>query len=54
MKVRKHEFIESESIIEAYHNRARDELVNRAFKDFGTEQLPFKGSVQIVFSTTLW
>jgi len=26
----------------AYHNRARDELVNRAFKDFGTEKLPFK------------
>ncbi len=30
------------SIINAYHFRARDELVNRAFKDFGTEHLPFK------------
>ena len=35
--------IEPETIISTYHNRARDELVNRAFKDFGTEQLPFKG-----------
>jgi hypothetical protein len=34
--------IEPEAIIEAYHNRARDELVNRSFKDFGTERLPFK------------
>lgn len=34
--------IEPEAIILAYHNRARDELVNRAFKDFGTERLPFK------------
>jgi len=42
MKVRNIKTIEPESIIEAYHNRARDELVNRAFKDFGTEKLPFK------------
>lgn len=34
--------IEPEVIIASYHSRARDELVNRAFKDFGTEQLPFK------------
>lgn len=34
--------IDPEAIITAYHNRARDELVNRAFKDFGTERLPFK------------
>lgn len=33
---------EPEVIIATYHGRARDELVNRAFKDFGTEQLPFK------------
>jgi hypothetical protein len=29
-------------IIEAYHDRGGDELVNRALKDFGSEQLPFK------------
>ena len=34
--------IEPEAIIEVYHNRARDELVNRSFKDFGTERLPFR------------
>jgi len=34
--------VEPEVIIAAYHSRARDELVNRAFKDFGTEQLPLK------------
>jgi hypothetical protein len=34
--------IEPEVIIATYHSRARDELVNRAFKDFGTEQLPLK------------
>ncbi len=33
---------EPEVIIATYHSRVRDELVNRAFKDFGTEQLPFK------------
>jgi hypothetical protein len=37
-----HEEISPQSIIDAYHFRARDELVNRAFKDFGTEHLPFK------------
>jgi hypothetical protein len=34
--------ISPEAIINAYHYRARDELVNRALKDFGTEHLPFK------------
>lgn len=34
--------IDPEAILSAYHNRARDELVNRSFKDFGTEQMPFK------------
>ena len=30
------------AIITTYHERGRDELVNRALKDFGTEHLPFK------------
>jgi hypothetical protein len=34
--------ISPELIINAYHLRARDELVNRAFKEFGTEHVPFK------------
>jgi hypothetical protein len=34
--------ISPEAIINAYHFRARDELVNRALKNFGTEHLPFK------------
>ena len=34
--------ISAEAIINTYHVRARDELVNRALKDFGTEHLPFK------------
>jgi len=34
--------ITPEALLRAYHNRARDELVNRGIKDFGTEQLPFK------------
>ncbi len=42
MEVRNISVIEPEAIIEAYHNRARDELANRSFKDFGTELLPFK------------
>ena len=33
--------ISPEAIINAYHFRARDERVNRALKDFGTEHLPF-------------
>lgn len=32
----------AESIISTCHERARDELVNRALKDFGTELVPFK------------
>lgn len=42
MKLHSATSIDPEAIISAYHNRARDELVNRSFKDFGTEQLPFK------------
>jgi len=34
--------ISPERVINTYHLRARDELVNRAFKEFGTEHLPFK------------
>jgi hypothetical protein len=34
--------ISPELIINSYHLRARDELVNRAFKEFGTEHVPFK------------
>jgi len=33
---------EAAQIIEAYHDRGCDELVHRALKEFGTEQLPFK------------
>lgn len=34
--------ISPELVISTYHLRARDELVNRAFKEFGTEHVPFK------------
>ncbi|MDP6736919.1 MAG: IS1380 family transposase [Nitrospinaceae bacterium] len=33
--------ISPQAIISAYHERGRDELVNRGLKDFGGEQLPF-------------
>ena len=33
--------ISPQAIITAYHQRGRDELVNRGLKDFGSEQLPF-------------
>jgi len=33
---------ESEAIVKSSHGRGRDELVHRAFKDFGFEELPFK------------
>jgi hypothetical protein len=36
------EVLTARGIIEAYHNRGGDELVHRALKDFGSEQLPFK------------
>lgn len=35
-------WLEDVGILELYHGRGADELVHRAFKDFGTEQLPFK------------
>jgi hypothetical protein len=34
--------ISPQAIITLYHQRGRDELVNRGLKDFGSEQLPFK------------
>jgi hypothetical protein len=34
--------IDAQEIITAYHQRGRDELVNRGLKDFGGEQLPFR------------
>lgn len=36
------DLLEPDGIIEAYHDRGGDELVHRALKDFGFEQLPFK------------
>jgi hypothetical protein len=36
------EWLSAEGIISAYHERGSDELVHRAFKDFGFEQLPFQ------------
>jgi len=41
-KAGKEEYLEAETIIEAYHNRGNDELVHQALKDFGTEKLPFE------------
>lgn len=36
------DLLEAEGILELAHGRGRDELVHRAFKDFGFEELPFK------------
>jgi len=36
------EMLTSHRIIETHHGRGSDELVHRALKDFGSEQLPFK------------
>ncbi len=33
---------ETNAVIHSYHQRGADELVHRAFKDFGFEELPFK------------
>lgn len=38
----KEEWLSGEGLIGLYHGRGRDELVNRALKDFGFEELPFK------------
>jgi hypothetical protein len=42
IKAGKEKYFKAETIIESYHNRGNDELVNRALKEFGTEELPFK------------
>ena len=36
------DYLKSEGIVACYHDRGSDELANRALKDFGHEQLPFK------------
>jgi len=36
------QLLNAEKIIECAHSRGRDELIHRAFKDFGHEELPFK------------
>ena len=38
----KEEWLSAEGLVGLYHGRGRDELVNRALKDFGFEELPFK------------
>jgi hypothetical protein len=35
-------YLKADSIVACYHERGSDELANRALKDFGHEQLPFK------------
>jgi hypothetical protein len=42
VKETKEKTISPQAIITLYHQRGRDELVNRGLKDFGCEQLPFK------------
>ena len=36
------QYFGADGIVACYHERGRDELANRALKDFGHEQLPFK------------
>lgn len=36
------ELLKSDQMVAVYHGRGRDELVHRALKDFGFEQMPFK------------
>jgi len=40
------DLVKPAKIIETYHGRGSDELVHRALKDFGSEQLPFKRFAQ--------
>ena len=42
----RHDLLHAKGIIETYHGRGGDELVHRALKDFGFEQLPFKRFAQ--------
>lgn len=41
-KIGAQDYLEADSIVACYHERGSDELANRALKDFGHEQLPFK------------
>ena len=41
-KAKAERYFDSNTIIGCYHERGSDELVDRALKDFGHEQLPFK------------
>jgi hypothetical protein len=36
------DYLNARNIVAVYHERGSDELANRALKDFGHEQLPFK------------
>jgi hypothetical protein len=36
------EYLTADGLVACYHHRGSDELANRALKDFGHEQLPFK------------
>jgi hypothetical protein len=36
------DYLTANGLIACYHERGSDELANRALKDFGHEQLPFK------------
>lgn len=35
-------YLQADGIVACYHDLGSDELANRALKDFGNEQLPFK------------
>jgi len=35
-------YLQQQAIVDSYHGRCSDKLANRALKDFGYEQLPFK------------
>ncbi len=37
--------LEANAVIHSYHQRGADELVHRAFKDFGSEELPFQNFI---------
>ena len=41
-KVGAEDYLTARGIVASYHERGSDELANRALKDFGHEQLPFK------------
>ena len=41
-KARAVEYLTTNGLVACYHERGSDELANRALKDFGHEQLPFK------------